>query len=65
MQKNPQDEQSREERNRKQIGATDGQLQHLHISTCLAATWLENSAVDLECDLRKDFINKEVLLYPS
>lgn len=60
-----QDEQSREERNRKQINAMAGELQHLHLSTCLAATWLENSALDLEGDLRKDFRNNEVLFLPS
>lgn len=60
-----QDEQSREERNRKQINTMAGQLQHLHLSTCLAATRLENSALDLEGDLRKDFKNNEVLLFPS
>jgi len=63
-----QDEQSREEWNRKQP------MQSLaSYSICIsppvshspAATWLENSVLDLADDLRKDFKNKEVLLFPS
>lgn len=39
--------------------------QHLHLPTSLAALWVENLALDLEDDLRKDSRNNEVMLFSS